>query len=312
MSKYRILSIDGGGIRGLITAIILQRIIKTPGLENILDLVDLIAGTSTGGLLALAIAKRMDIAEIREVYEERSRNIFDDSWFDDLVDMGKLLGADYNITGLQKELKRLFGNTTLGDLEKKVLITSFNLDNEKEPGKRTWNPKLFHNFDGEGNDKDCLARDVGVYTSAAPTFFPSVEGYIDGGVYASNPSMCGLAQTQDPRYEPNPVLDDVLLLSIGTGTSLQYIEGKSHNWGYAQWAKPLVNLMLDGTNGIADYQCRQMLHERYHRLAPVFPAGVKISMDDTKKIPTMIDFAENVQIEDTINWLNRVWIPEDE
>lgn len=311
MSKYRILSIDGGGIRGLITAIILQRIIKTPGLENLLELVDLITGTSTGGLLALAIAKRMDIAEIREVYEERSRNIFDDSWLDDLVDMGKLLGADYNITGLQKELQRLFGNTTLGDLEKRVLITSFNLDNEKEPGKRTWNPKLFHNFDGAGNDKDCLVRDVGVYTSAAPTFFPSVEGYIDGGVFASNPSMCGLAQTQDPRYEPNPVLDDVLLLSIGTGTSLQYIEGKSH-WGYAQWAKPLVNLMLDGANGIADYQCKQILRERYHRLAPVFPAGMRISMDDIKKIPTMIDFAENVQIGDTVNWLNRVWIPENE
>ena len=306
MAKYRVVSIDGGGIRGLVTTVLLQRIVATPGLENFLDSIDLIAGTSTGGLLALGIAQQLDLSKIRDVYVKQGSKIFDDSWLDDLVDLGKLRGADYDIEPLRHELKKLFGNATLGELNKRVLISAFDLDNE-DAGARTWKPKLFHNFPGPDNDGTSRAVDVGLYTSAAPTFFPSVDGYIDGGVYASNPAMCALAQTQDRRYGPTPALDDVLLLSLGTGTSLQYITGQSHDWGSAQWVKPLINLMLDGTAGIADYQCRQMLRESYHRLAPVFPVGVSVPMDDIDKIPYMIEFAEALPIDDTIDWLQQTW-----
>jgi patatin-like phospholipase/acyl hydrolase len=308
MTKYRVVSIDGGGIRGLITTILLQRIVATPGLESFLDSIDLIAGTSTGGLLALGIAHELDLSEIRDIYVKKGPEIFDDSWLDDLADLGKLRGADYDIKPLRRELKRIFGDTTLGQLKKRVLIAAFDLDNE-DPANRTWKPKLFHNFPGPNTDRSELAFAVGLYTSAAPTYFPSVDGFIDGGVYASNPSMCALAQTQDRRYSPTPSLDEVLLLSVGTGTSLQYIKGKSHDWGYAQWVKPLINLMLDGTNGIADYQCQQILGEHYHRLAPVFPQGVTVPMDDIDKIPYMIEFAESVALEETISWLKQNWKP---
>lgn len=70
MAKYRVLSIDGGGIRGLVTTVLLQRIIKSPGMENFLQTIDLIAGTSTGGLLALGIAGELDLKRIRDVYVE--------------------------------------------------------------------------------------------------------------------------------------------------------------------------------------------------------------------------------------------------
>jgi patatin-like phospholipase/acyl hydrolase len=308
MAKYRVVSIDGGGIRGLVTTVLLQRIVATPGLENLLESIDLIAGTSTGGLLALGIAHQLDLARIRDLYVQKGPEIFDDSWLDDLVDLGKLRGADYDIKPLGRELRKLFGNATLGQLKRRVLITAFDLDNEDpSPAQRTWKPKLFHNFPGPNSDRGSLAVDVGLYTSAAPTYFPSVDGYIDGGVYASNPAMCALTQTQDRRYNPTPSLGDVLLLSLGTGTSLQYIKGKSHDWGYAQWVKPLINLMLDGTAGIADYQCRQILGERYHRLAPVFPVGKTVPMDDIDKIPYMIEFAEALPIDKTINWLKQAW-----
>jgi patatin-like phospholipase/acyl hydrolase len=308
MPKYRVLSIDGGGIRGLVTTILLQRILAQPGLNKLLDLIDLVAGTSTGGLLALGIADQVDMAEVRDIYVNKGPEIFDDSWLDDLVDLGKLVGADYSIKPLGRELQKLLGDTTLGQLKKRVLITAFDLDNEDpDPSKRTWKPKLFHNFPGPNNDRDQLAYKVGMYTSAAPAYFPSVDGYIDGGVYASNPSMCALAQTQDRRYEPKSTLEDIVLLSLGTGMSLQYIKGQVHDWGYAQWIKPLVNLMLDGTAGIADYQCRQILNARYHRLAPVFPPGITVDMDDVKKIPYMIEFAQSVPIESTIAWLNEYW-----
>lgn len=308
MAKYRVVSIDGGGIRGLVTTILLQRIIATPGLENFLKSIDLISGTSTGGLLALGIAYGLDLSQIRDMYVNEGPKIFDDSWLDNLVDLGKLRGADYSTKPLRLELKKLFGDATLGQLERRVLITAFDLDNEDpNPGKRTWKPKLFHNFPGTNSDSAYSVVDVGLYTSAAPTYFPSVDGYIDGGVYASNPSICALAQTQDNRYSPTPPLDDVLLLSLGTGTSLQYIKGNSHDWGYVQWAKPLINLMFDGTAGIADYQCSQFIGNRYHRLAPVFPVGVTIPMDNIKKIPYMIEFAENFVIDDTITWLKQTW-----
>lgn len=309
MSKYRIVSIDGGGIRGLITTILLQRIVATQGLEKFIDTVDLVAGTSTGGLLSLGIAHGIDLDSIRKMYVESGPKIFDDSWLDNLHDLGKLRGADYSITPLRNELKRLLGATTLSQLKKRVLITAFDLDNEDpDPSKRRWKPKLFHNFPGDGSDGDYSAVDVGLYTSAAPTFFPSVDGYVDGGVYASNPSICALAQTQDKRYKPNPQMRNVFLFSIGTGTSLQYIKGKSLDWGYIKWVKPLIDLMFDGTAGIADYQCTQFLGSRYHRLGPVFPPGLTIPMDGVKKIPEMIDFAESVDIVESVEWLKKKWM----
>lgn len=306
MTKHRVLTIDGGGIRGIVTIGLLQRIVATPGLEHFLDSIDLIAGTSTGGLLALGIAHQLDLAEMQDLYVKKGPKIFDDSWLDDLVDLGRLGGADYDIKPLRRELKKRFGDTSLGQLKKRVLITTFDLDNE-DSTRRAWKPKLFHNFPGPNNDRAALAWKVGLYTSAAPTYFPSVDGYIDGGVYASNPSMCALAQTQDQRYSPTPSLEEVVLLSLGTGTSLQYIKGRFHDWGYAQWVRPLISLMLDGTAGIADYQCQQILGERYHRLAPVFPEGVTVPMDDVDKTPYMISFAESLPIEDTITWLKQTW-----
>jgi len=305
MAKYLVVSIDGGGIRGLVTTILLQRIVATTGLETFIDSIDLLAGTSTGGLLALGIANQIDLQEIRDVYVKKGPKIFDDSWMDDLVDLGKLRGADYDIKPLRREVRNLFGDVTLRRLKKRVLITTFDLDNEA-PTRRTWKPKLFHNFPGPKNDGASLAADVALYTCAAPTYFPSVDGYVDGGVYANNPAMCALAQTQDRRHSQT-LLDDVVLLSLGTGTNLQYIKGKSHNWGYAQWLRPLIAIMLDGTAGIADYQCSQILGKRYHRLAPVFPPGTSVPLDDVSKIPYLIEFAENVEIAETIDWLMHTW-----
>lgn len=309
MATYRILAIDGGGIRGLVTTILLERLGATPGLEDILERIDLVAGTSTGGLLALAIAREIPLAEIGRLYRERGPKIFDDSWLDDLVDVGKLRGADYRTGPLRRELRRLFGpETTLGDLRKRVLIPAFDLDNEDaRPARRTWKPKLFHNFPGPGTDRRALAWGVGLYTSAAPTYFPSVDGYVDGGVYANNPSMCALGQALDRRYAPTPRLDEVVLLSLGTGTSLRYVRGRTHDWGYAQWAKPLVELMFEASQGIADYQCRQLLDARYHRLAPVFPPGVSIALDDVRRIPEMEAFARTLPIADTVAWLHHHW-----
>src|SRR3990172_6957786 len=294
MSKFRILTLDGGGIRGIVTTVLLQRLSADKSLGGWLDSVDLIAGTSTGGLLALGLAHGVDLQTLRELYETKGAQIFDDSWLDNLVDLGQVAGAQYDNKNLERELKRVLGpTTTLSQLTKKVLITSFDLDNESpDPKRRTWKPKVFHNFPGADSDGAELAYKVGLYTSAAPTYFPSVDGYVDGGVFANNPSMCALTQTQDARIRTRPAISEVVLLSLGTGTSLVYVPGKRLDWGFAQWVKPLISLMLDGVSGIADYQCQKILGDQYHRLAPVFPPGVSLPLDAVKRVPDMIQFAE--------------------
>ncbi|SRR6266511_1864719 len=308
MPISRVLTVDGGGVRGVIPAVVLERLCAEPGLEGWLDRVDLLAGTSTGGLVALSLAAGIDVSELRRLYEERAGYVFADSFLDDIKDLGKLLGADYDVANLEREVHRVLGDRTLGQLDKRVLITTFALDNEA-PIERSWKPKLFHNFPGADSDGDALAYRVGTATAAAPTYFATFDGYIDGGVFATNPSMCALAQTQDSRIPPDEraSLDEVRLLSLGTGRSLHRIEGKTHDWGYVQWVRPLIDLMLDGVNGIAHYQCSQLLGERYHRLAPTFPPDRQIGTDAVGDVPYLVDFASSLDLTSTADWLRAYW-----
>lgn len=308
MARCRILSLDGGGIRGLIAAMLLSRLSREKGLEGWLERADLLAGTSTGALIALLLARGLGLEEILSLYHDTSRDIFDDSWLDNVKDVGTLLGAQYHSDGLKRHLQRMLGKARLRDLKKRVLITAFDLDNEHpRPEKRRWKPKLFHNFPGPDSDGAMLAWKVGLYTCAAPTYFPTVDGYVDGGVFATNPSMCALAQTQDTRIGRTAALDEVALFSLGTGSSLIYVKGARHDWGYAQWAQALLGVMFDGTVGIADYQCRQLLGGRYHRLAPAFAPGEAFPLDCVDRILEMVAFAEKVDITPAVKWLRRHW-----
>jgi hypothetical protein len=308
MARYRILSLDGGGIRGLITAMLLIRLNREKGLEGWLERASLLAGTSTGALIALCLAKGLGLEEILALYHDTAGDIFDDSWLDDVKDLGTIIGAQYHSDGLKRELRRMLGAARLRDLKKRVLITAFDLDNEDaKPERRRWKPKLFHNFPGADSDGAVPAWKVGLYTCAAPTFFPTVEGYVDGGVFANNPAMCALAQSQDRRGGRTPALADVVLLSMGTGSSLISLKGEDLDWGIAQWAPSLLGIMLDGTIGIADYQCRQLLRARYHRLAPAFAPGEAFPLDCLDRIPEMVAFAEKVDIAPAAKWLRRHW-----
>lgn len=302
MAAYHIVALDGGGIRGVLSAVLLERLeSEHPGF---LDRVDLYAGTSTGGILALGLASGMTPTEARNLYERLGSKVFRDSFWDNLKDLGQARGAQYGNAALKEELVNQFGSKTLGDLPKRVVISSFDLDNEAmELGKlRSWKPKYFHNFPGDDSDSHEKVVDIALRTSAAPTFFPVYQGYVDGGVVSNNPSVCALAQALEPSTG-NQKLRDTRLLSVGTGQNPKYMEAQNEDWGLIQWLPHLVTLMLEGSMGVADYQCRQLLHKRYLRVNPVLP--VPIGLDGLDQIPLMKTLAFEYDLGKAREWIKR-------
>lgn len=309
MAKYRILSLDGGGLRGLITARLLHRLNSHPGIVGWLDSTDLYVGTSTGGILALGLAIGKSPEEICNLFKHKGEKIFDDSIWDNIRDLGKTVGADYSSKNLKTELENLFVGKRLEDINKKVAIPTFDLDNEEALGKRTWKPKIFHNFIGPDSDGKKLIADVALYTSSAPTYFPSADGYIDGGVYANNPSIIAIAQAISQKNDPaeRASLDELVMLSLGTGVSLTYIKGKTLDWGYAQWVKPLINVLMEGVAGISNYQAQQLLGDRYRRLQIVFNPSETIALDAVDKLDRMDQIATSYKLDETVQWIKDSW-----
>ena len=304
MDYYNILSLDGGGIRGLLTCKLLERLDRLyPGF---LSQVDLFAGTSTGGILALGLAAGMTPSEMADIYQKDGGRIFYKTFFDKIGDLDRFLRADYHNTPLKEALVEKFGDLRLGDLKKRVLISAFRMDSGSvtKMGVRQWKPKFFQNYEGDPSDCDQKVVDVALRTSAAPTYFPLYQGFADGGLVANNPSMCALAQALD-KDTGKQKLSRVTLLSIGTGVMPKWVEGFDEDWGYTQWAPHLITILMDGVSGVADFQCRQILGPRYMRLNVLFQKPV--SLDSIAEIPYMVELADVEDINDTKKWFNKYY-----
>jgi patatin-like phospholipase/acyl hydrolase len=309
---YRILSLDGGGIRGVLTATLLDRLqVAFPGF---LDKVNMFAGTSTGGLLALGLARGLTPRECRALYENYGAEIFRRSPFNAL---GDIFRAKYSNDRLAARLREQFGDLTLGDLAvkgKHVLISSFDLDNgpDNRQGVRMWKPKFFHNLDPSDPDYTERMVDVALRTSAAPAYFPTFDGYIDGGVAANNPAMCALAQALAAGRD----LNEIVLLSIGTGLNPRIVEVQNASWGWLRWVRfpvrrltslaalpgqpghdLIIDLLIEGTVDVAHYQCRQILKTRFHRLNPTLPEP--IDLDRVDRLDRLKEVAQVASLTDT-------------
>jgi uncharacterized protein len=270
----RVLAIDGGGIRGLIPALVLTELERRAG-RRIFELFDLIAGTSTGGILACALCAPdpLPASELVKLYEEEGPEIFDRSIFQRIRSADGLLDEKYDDAALDRALERFLGHKRLRETRPDLIVPSYDT---AQPG-----PYFFKTTKAREtpDDDDFPLSLVARATSAAPTYFEAVESgarsLVDGGVFATNPGMCALAEVLN-REDVTP--RDVVLLSLGTGqrTHKRSFE-EIKDWGLARWARPILDVVFDGVSDAVDYQLDRVLTgERYWR----FQVELTLASDD--------------------------------
>lgn len=301
MEPYRIVSIDGGGVRGIFAAALLEKIHHEA--PEALARADLLAGTSTGGLIVLSLAYGMSPEEIVRLFEENGKRIFSGTFLGSIKDLNGFVGPEYRFNFLKGLLEERFGDTRLGDLERHVVIPAFSLDNLGPDGKptggpRSWHPRFLHNLPHDETYHGERLVDVALRTSAAPMYFPTYQGHIDGGVVANNPSLAAVTTVR--RAAPDRSLASFRLLSIGTGLVPAFIE-RDRNWGVRQWIKPLLRLMVEGSMGAVHEHCEALLGAGYHRLDPM--PSVAVKLDDSKRMDALVECARGHELNGTVDWL---------
>jgi patatin-like phospholipase/acyl hydrolase len=264
VNGVRVLAIDGGGIRGLIPALVLTELERRAG-RRIFEMFDLIAGTSTGGILACAVCAPdpLPASDLVELYTEEGPKIFDRSLFQRIRSADGLLDEKYDDAALDSALERFLEHKRLADTRPDLIVPSYDT---ALPGPYFFKTtKARETPDADDFPLSIVAR----ATSAAPTYFEALEAgdkaLVDGGVFATNPAMCALAEVLN-REDVRP--RDVVMLSLGCG---QHTEKHSFdhikNWGLVGWARPILDVVFDGVSDAVDYQLQRVLDpERYFRL----------------------------------------------
>jgi hypothetical protein len=248
----KVLAIDGGGIRGLIPALVLAEIERRTE-RPIAELVDMIAGTSTGGILACALGKPdpLPAAEIASLYVEEGPKIFDRSLLKQITSLGGYLDERYSDSGLVRALERYLGDTPMTAATIPLLLTAYDTE-----------ARAIHLLRSEGEHSGATMVEAAHATSAAPTYFEPIQldgaTLIDGGVFATNPALVAYAEVRGK-------LD--LLLSLGTGEHTRPLPyEKVKDWGQLEWARPVIDVVFDGGQDAVDMQLRALLPDGYVRL----------------------------------------------
>jgi patatin-like phospholipase/acyl hydrolase len=249
----RVLAIDGGGIRGLIPALVLAEIERRTG-RRVAQLVDLVAGTSTGAILACALTRPdpLPAAEVAGLYLEEGPRIFARSLLKTVTSADGYLDERYDDAGLVAALQRYLGDARLVDATVPVLLTAYDLQGRTAV--------LLRSSDGGGG---VSMVDAAHASSAAPTYFQPVRvgamTLVDGGVFAVNPSLAAFAETAGQPLE--------VLASLGTGEHTRPLPyDKVKGWGRLEWAGPIIDVVFDGSADAVDEQLTRLAGERYVRL----------------------------------------------
>ena len=307
-SKYLILACDGGGLRGYLSSLILQKLNQELGIfgtnnQNI----DFYAGTSTGGLIALGLAYGKNIDSVVELYQTSGSKIFTPSSVQapclssvptilkdatsNLRELWQVLYDDIGVQSVRSVIEDFIpGNPTLSSLPNRVMVATFQLAASLETGT-SWNPLIIDNLD-DSTAKETYLYDAALSTSAAPVYFPPYQhptfGWCsDGGLFANNPAPQAVARAIETGWP----ISKISLLSIGTGFINASISVSSEQrlcYGLKNWVWlkqngptppfPLLNGIMAGVSATNDYLCSQLLGSRYLRVNPVLDKAV--TLDD--------------------------------
>jgi uncharacterized protein len=271
----KILSIDGGGIRGVIPARVLVEIEERTQ-RPVAGLFDLVAGTSTGGLLALGLTKpstsspdrpAFSARQMLELYEREGSAIFERDLWHRFMALENVLEEKYPSKGIERVLAEYFEDTKLSESLTELLVTSYDLE------RRT--PFFFRRSRArEREGWDWLMSQAARATSAAPTYFEpakleSADGseyyaLVDGGVFANNPAMCAYAEARTLWPDER----DFLVVSLGTGELTRRIPyDDAKGWGLAKWAQPILGVVFDGVSDTVDFQLGQLCRDQDTRVS---------------------------------------------
>lgn len=276
----RILSIDGGGIRGVLPGQVMiyleKKIQERSGNPDarVSDYFELFAGTSTGGILTCLYLfpdeknpsrPKYTASQAVDLYLKNGGEIFREELRHKIISLGGLTEEKYPADSIEKLLKEYFKDVKLNQLLKPCLITSYNI-----------NKRSTHFF--TQHDACCdeaynyRVWEVARSTSAAPTYFEPARAHamngvsyplVDGGVFANNPAMCAYAEArqQFKRMDgsKNVTASDMFMLSIGTGSMKRSYEyEKAKGWGALGWIQPVLDIMMSGASDTVDFQLKQI------------------------------------------------------
>jgi predicted acylesterase/phospholipase RssA len=244
----RVLTVDGGGIRGLIPALVLaeiERRCRRPAGE----LFDLVAGTSTGAIIACALTRPEPLTaeRIARIYVEEGPEIFSRSLLKRITSADGYLDERYDSDGLLRSLRRHLGEHRLADARPAILLTAYDLERR--------NAMLLRRGD------DLSMVDAAHGSAAAPSYFEPVRvgglTLVDGGVFAANPAMCAYADVDG---------DVELLVSLGCGEHTRVLPFETvKDWGRLEWVRPALDVVFDGTADAVDFQLQALMGADYIR-----------------------------------------------
>jgi uncharacterized protein len=320
--RFRILCVDGGGIRGLIPALVIaeleRRLQKEAGEDaRASDYFHMFAGTSTGGLVALSLTApdpdkpnrpAVSADALAGFYTEDGPKIFRRSLFQRVRTLWGWLGPKYTLGPLEEAIEHRLGTTHIQHALRELIVTSYDMTNRDPYFFKRWRARELPE-----SDRNRPITDAGLATSAAPTYFPSHEidgrALVDGGVFAANPVIVAIVEAlkrfgDDPHHLDQ---DDLLVVSIGTGLHEDgYPQEQVRRWGRLGWVlpkrgePPVLGATLGGAADGADHWAHTLLNHpddphvsaaevghgpRYFRLQ--VPLSKSVPLDDAS--PTTLN-----------------------
>ena len=280
MSRFRILSLDGGGIKGTFTASVLAELEAMTG-KRIVEYFDLITGTSTGGIIAVALGLGMPAQEIVAFYCAKGPDIFPSTgvYRRARAVARSLFRPKYTAHVLQDALAAIMQDRKLGESTCRLVIPSYDAVRGDVHLFKTAHHEHFK------QDYLLLAADVAMATAAAPTYFPAFTGengltHIDGGIWANCPATVGLIEAISV-LEQQP--EDIEILSVGTTTEPFHVSPRRRKGGLLFWHKGIVDLLMQAQVAGALAQAKVLTGRKALRINVTTQSG-RFALDDSRHI----------------------------